>query len=124
MPFRVGKSESTAPGAAEHQPSVDFQMLAQPFDVRDQVCGVVARKIGVWCACVRRAPSAIALIEEHDAIGGWIEQPAMPLGTSRSGTAVQNEGRLTAWIAASLPVEEIAIADLQHAMRVRRYLRI
>ena len=73
---------------------------------------------------MRRAPPAIPLIEQHDAIGGRIEQPAMPPRTSRSGTTVQDNGRLTARIAACLPVNEVAVTNLQHAMVVRSDLRI
>ena len=37
--LRVGKAERAAPGPSKHQPALDPEMLAQSFDVGDQVPG-------------------------------------------------------------------------------------
>jgi hypothetical protein len=68
---------------------------------------------------MRRAASAVALVEQHDAINAWIEQPAMPRRTSRAGATVQNDGWLAVRIAAGFPVHAVAIANLEHAAVVR-----
>ena len=94
-------------------------MLAQPLDIRDQVRSVVARKIHLRRTRMRRASSAIALIKQNDSICEWIEQPAMPRRASRSGTAMQHDGRLAARITARLPVDAVAVANLEHAVIVR-----
>ena len=91
--LRIRERQRAAPRAAQHQPSIDVEMLAQPLDIRDEVGGGVAREVGIRGARRRRAAPAIALIEQHDAIGGRIEQPAMPWRASRAGTAVQHDAQ-------------------------------
>jgi hypothetical protein len=118
-PFRISERERAAPRSAEHQPSLDAQMLAQSFDIRDEVRSVVAREVHLRRTRVRRAPSAIALIEQSNPICRWIEQPAMPLRTSRSRTAMQHNGRLAARIPARLPVHAIPVTDVEHPLLVR-----
>jgi phage gpG-like protein len=68
---------------------------------------------------MRRASSAIALIKQNDSICEWIEQPAMPRRASRSGTAMQHDGRLAERTTARLPVDAVAGANLEHAVIVR-----
>jgi hypothetical protein len=41
--------------------------------------------------------SAIPLIEQHETIGVWIEEPAVPLQTPRTGATGQDDGKLAAW---------------------------
>ena len=59
---------------------------------------------GVW-----RAAPAVALIEEHEAVGAGIKKPAVPGDTSRTRASMQDDGWLTVWIAAGLPVDGIAV---------------
>jgi len=120
----VGEREGTAPGAAEYQPIVDLQVLPQVLHVSDEVLGRVARQVGLQQAGVRRAPAAVALIEEHEAVGAGIEEPAVPRRTSRAGAAMHDDGRLPTRIAADLPVDELAVTHRQMPMLVRLDLGI
>jgi hypothetical protein len=62
MCFGIGKRERAAPRAAEDQPALDPEVLAQRLDVVDQVRCRVAREVGRGFAGVRRASSTVALI--------------------------------------------------------------
>src|SRR6266566_5750337 len=99
-------------------------MLSQLFHVGDQLCGGVARKARLEGTGVWRAPPAVPLIEEHEAVGAGIKKPAVPGRTSRTRAAVQDDGWFPMWIAAGLPVDEIAVIHLQEALLVRLDLRI
>src|SRR6266566_5913451 len=99
-------------------------MLSQLFHVGDQMRGGVARQVGIEGTGVGRALPTVALIEEHEAVGAGIKQPAMPGRTSRTRTAVQDDGWLAMWIATGLPVDEIAVIHLQDALLVWLDLRI
>src|SRR5438093_845973 len=77
------------------------------------------KSTGVW-----RTPPAVALIEEYEAVGTGIKQPAVPGDTSRTRAAVQDDGWLAMWIATGLPVDAIAVIHLQEALLVGLDLRI
>ena len=67
MRLGIRERERRAPRSAEHLPAGDGQMVAQPFDVGDEVpCGVgVERGVGLTLA-------AASLIEVDDAVPlGW-----------------------------------------------------
>src|SRR5215471_19047084 len=99
-------------------------MLSQLFDVGEQMRGGVALKARIESTGVWRAPSAVPLIEEHEAVGAGIKKPAVPGGTSRTRAAVQDEGWLPVWIATGLPVDAIAVIHLQEALLVGLDFRI
>ena len=69
VPLSVGERQRASPRSAEDQPALDIEPFTQQLDVRDQMGGGVAREVHIWVACVRRAPPAVTLIEQHDAIG-------------------------------------------------------
>src|SRR6266568_3852767 len=94
------------------------------FHIGDQMRGGVACQVGIEGTGVWRAPPAVALIEEHEAVGAGIKKPAVPGRTSRTRAAVHDDGRLPMWIATGLPVDEIAVIHLQDALLVRLDLRI
>ncbi len=119
MAFGVGKREGAAPGAAKHQPPLDPQLLAELLHIGDQVGSGVAGEVGVWVAGVGRAPAAVALIEEHDAIGARIEEPAPPGRAARAGAAMHHNGWLPRGVAASLPVDAVAVSHVEESVRVR-----
>jgi hypothetical protein len=50
-------------------------MLAQGFDVEQQMRRGVGGEIGGRVTRRRRAAAALALIQQHDAVGGGIEIP-------------------------------------------------
>src|SRR5687767_6124100 len=86
MRLRVGEGERTAPGAAEHQPALDAELLAQLLDVVDQVPGGVVFEAGVG-----RALAAAALVQQNDAVMRWIEVAAMPGCGAATGSAMHEQ---------------------------------
>src|SRR5947209_19878334 len=99
-------------------------MLSQLFHVSDQMRGGVALKARLEGTGVWPAPPTVALIEEHEAVGAGIKQPAVPGRTSRTRTAVQDDGCLAMGIATGLPVDKVAVIYLQEALLVWLDLRI
>jgi hypothetical protein len=93
-------------------------VIAEPFDVRKQVSGGVGREMYSEVARMRQAPAAAALIEKHNAIGMRIEKAACAGRAPRARAAMEHDDRFTAWIATSLPVDEMPVADIEHAMLV------
>src|SRR5262245_47887995 len=67
----------------------------------------------------RRAPAAVALVEEHSAILRRIEQPPRADSASGAWTAMQKDSRPTVRVAADLPVDPLAVADVEHPLLVR-----
>ncbi len=72
----------------------------------------VTLQVGIEGTGVWPAAPAVALIEEHEAVGAGIKKPAVPVDTSRTWATMQDDGWLTTWIAAGLPVDGIAITHL------------
>ncbi len=70
----------------------------------------------------RSAPPAVALIEEHEAVGTGIKKPAVPGRTSRTRAAVQDDGCLPMWIATGLPVDE-KVLEGQETLSQSRQMR-
>ena len=100
MLLRIGERERRAPRAAEHLPAFDPEMLAQRFDVGDQVPrGVVHEARG------GPALAAAALIEQHDAVALRVEEPAHLRIGAAARTAVQEHDGLALRIAALLVVD-------------------
>src|SRR5229473_5578786 len=86
--------------------------------------GSVAREACIEGTGMWRAPPTISLIEEHEAVGAGIKQPAVPGSTSRTRATMQDDGWLAMWIATGLPVDKIAVIHLQDALLVWLDLRI
>jgi rhodanese-related sulfurtransferase len=63
MRLGIGERERRAPGAAEHLPALDVEMLAELLDVVDEMPGGVFVDAGM-----RRGAAAAALVELHDAV--------------------------------------------------------
>ena len=93
-------------------------MLAQAFDVGEEVVGGVGGQVGVGPARVASAAAAATLFEEHDAVGRGIEESSPVRSTSRARSTVQNYSRLAVGVAALFPVEEVAVADVEPALVV------
>jgi hypothetical protein len=88
-------------------------VLAQPLDVRDQVLGRVLTQVDVGLARVRRAPAAVPLVEEHDAIALEVEHLGVPNGAARTRAAMEHDRRLAFRVAPRLPPDEVAMFDIQ-----------
>ncbi|TXL72275.1 DUF3987 domain-containing protein [Vineibacter terrae] len=109
----IGKRQRRAPGAAEHQPLPHAQVLAQLLEVVDQV-----RRRVVGDVAQRQGAPGAALVEDDDAIEGWIEEAAMHRRRAGAGAAVQEHDGHAVGIAALFPVERMAAVDRQHAAGV------
>ena len=110
MGLGIGQAKGRAPAAAEHQPLVDAAHLAQPLDVLDQVPGGVGVQVGVG-----RRLARTALVEQQDVIFGGVELAAMAWADARARPAMQENGRLGARRSATLPIQRMAVADVEHA---------
>jgi hypothetical protein len=124
VPLGVRQAQGRAPGSAEDEPLLDVKVPAQELDVREQVVGRVGRQVDGRITGVRRTPAAAALVEQHDAVGIWIEvgQPARR-GT-RTRAAVEDDRGRAARVAAGLPVHPVPVADVEQAAVVRFGLRV
>src|SRR5262249_33928914 len=113
-----------APGAAENHPPVDAEGSPQELNVAEEVLGRITREVRGRIACVRRAPAAAALVEKDDPVGGGIERPADPGRAAGAGPAVQHDDGFSLRIPADLPVDPIALADVERSALVRFDLRV
>src|SRR6202050_2345872 len=82
--FGVGQRERAAPRPAEYQPALEAQMLAKPFDIRNQVPGRVLDEAGAGTAA-----AAATLIEYDDAVVLRIKELPRTLVGPGAGSAVQ-----------------------------------
>ena len=67
-------------------------MPSQLFYVGDEMRGGVTLQVSFKDTGMWNAARTIALIEEHEAVGAGIEEPAVPGDTSRTGATVQDNG--------------------------------
>jgi hypothetical protein len=116
--LRIGQRQRADPGAAGHQPALDAEMLAQGFDIGQQVGGGVGGEIG--CRITRRgcAAAALALVQQHDVVGGGIKIPAVSGAAARARPAMQHQRRFALRIAAAFPIQVVSIGGSEHAMGI------
>ena len=110
MRLGIGQRQRRAPRAAEHQPFVEAGHLAQPLDVGDEMPGRVGLEAGV-----RRRLAAAALVEQDDVVELRIEQPPLLGRDGAARPAMQEHRRLGALGADAFPVDDVAVADIEHA---------
>src|SRR5690349_20898790 len=115
MCYGVRERERRAPRSTEHLPARDAEMLAQRFDIGDEMPGRVVGQFGV-----RRRASTTALIEKNDAVMPRIEESPRFAVESRARTAVQEHDRFAARVAALLVVDAMQWRDL-HETGVERF---
>ena len=89
-------------------------MLAQPLHVRDQMVGGVGRQVGRGVTGVRGAAPTPTLVELDDQVRLGIEQPPPPRRGPRPGPAVDDDRRPAVGVARGLPVDPLAVTNLQH----------
>ena len=102
----VGKSKARPPGAAEHKPTVDPEVLAELFDILNQISGRVIGQLAKRCRT-----SGAPLVENDDAIRTWIEETAMGGNGARARSAVQEDDRHALGVAALLPIKMMEAID-------------
>src|SRR6185436_11200047 len=119
MSRRVSKRQRRAPRPAEHQPAIDAQVTTQRLDVADEMLsGVLVH------ARDRRGTPGAALIEQHDPVGGGIEESPMRRVAAGAGAAMQEYHRSAGRIAAQLIDEAMTARHFEHAGFVRLDRRI
>ncbi|KAG1250030.1 hypothetical protein G6F65_018886 [Rhizopus arrhizus] len=96
--------------ATEHLPAIDLQVLAQFFDIGNQVPGGVVHQIGVW-----GGTAGAALVEQDDAVLGRVVELAHLVAAAAARTTVQHHHRLAVRVAALFEVQRVAVVDLQGA---------
>ena len=100
------------------------EMDPQPFHVGDEVVGRVSREVDGGIIGERPAPPAHPLIEQHDPVAGGVEGSPGAWAAAGAGTPVHHQGRLSGRVAACLPVDKVAVADIEHARLLRLNRRI
>jgi hypothetical protein len=73
---------------------------------------------------MRGAPPAATLIEENDVVVLGVEVKAAFAGAPGSWPPVNHERRLPVRIAAGLPVDNVAVAHVEHSFVVRLNVRV
>ena len=107
----VGEGEGAAPAAAEDEPLVDAEVLADPLGVGHEVPGGVLAQLGVG-----RALAAAALVEEGEVPLRGVEVAAVVGVEAAAGAAVEEERLLPLRVADLLVVDGVEVGDLQEAV--------
>src|SRR6185369_3495726 len=115
MMLAVCDGERRSPGAAEHDPFVDAQVLAQPLQVVDEL----GRRV-VLDATQRLRAAGAALVVDDDAVRVRIEKLAMHGAGPRARTAVKEHDRDSLRISRLLVVH--AMRALEVEMSAREWL--
>jgi hypothetical protein len=110
----IGEAECAAPGPTKHQPALDAEVLAQVFDVGDQVRGGIRARFAQG-----RGRARAALIEQHGPEEPGIEEAAMLGRRAAAGSTMQEEDRHAVRLAGRLPVHRMHGVERQHAAVVR-----
>src|SRR5262249_42128404 len=119
MSFRVREGERRAPRAAEDEPALDVEELAQPLHVLDEVPRRVVDE-----RCMRAAPPAATLIEKHYTIAFRIEEASRARIAAGSGSAVHEDRGLAFRVAVFFVVDLVLGRHPKHPARVRLADRI
>ena len=110
MRLGIGERQRRAPRAAEDEPALDGEHLPQPLDIGDEMPGGVGVE-----RCVRGRAPAAALVEQEYPVASRVEKAAVIGDAAAARPAVQEHGRLAVRIAAQLPGEPVAVADIEVA---------
>src|SRR5262245_15598013 len=113
MGLGVGEGERRAPRAAEDDPALHAELGPDPLHVRDQLPGRVLVQ-----ARVRPALAAAALVEEHDPIGGGVEELALERLRPAAGAAVDEADGKPVGVPRLLVVDLVDSRDLEEAVVV------
>ncbi len=84
----------------------------------------VGGEIDFWAACMRRASSAPALIEQDDPIDVGIKVPPPACGTAGTRSAMEDERGLAGGIAARLPIDLVPVTGIEHPVIVGFYVLV
>ena len=113
VPLRVREDQRRSPRATVEKPALDAEVPAQQLHVGEQIFRGVHVHIGRGITRVRRAPTAAPLVEEHDPIPLWVEIPPTARAAPRARAAVDDKRGLAVGVAARLPVDAVAVTDVE-----------
>src|SRR5687767_14313358 len=108
MMFGIGDGEGRAPRAAECEPAINAEVRAQPLHILDQM-----RRRIVLDLAQRLGAAAAALVEDHDPIESWVEEPAVGGVGSRARPTMQEYDRHAFGIAALLIIHAVGWGEGQ-----------
>jgi hypothetical protein len=74
----------------------------------------VGRQVGAQVARIRPTAPASSLVEQHHPIERRVEEPPPGGACARTGPAVKHQSRLAERVAANLPIDEMALTDIEH----------
>lgn len=100
----VEQGQGRAPGAAEQQPALHLEVLADVFQVAQQVGGGVVAEVAVG-----RGASRAALVHQDGAVFLGVEKAPVVRLAAGAGTAVQIDHRQALRVAAFLHVEVVVV---------------
>ena len=124
VPLGVGQGERDAPRSAPHEPAPDAEVCPERLDVADEMVCRVRREVRRPVAGMRQASSTAALVELDDAIARRVEPATSSRRAPAARAAVERHRRRAVRVAGGLPVDRLAIADVEHARRVRLDRRV
>src|SRR5215475_7779486 len=81
--------------------------------------GRIEAHIRARVARVRRAPAAIPLIEQDDPVAARVKRPAPARRAPGARATVDHQRGHALWVAAGLPVDEVAVTGIEHAGLIR-----
>jgi hypothetical protein len=115
----IDQPKSHPPGHTDHPPAIDAEMHPQPLDVRDKMIGCIDRQVGIVLADQRAAPPAAALVKQHGPVCRRIEVASGVRRAAGARAAVQPDGGQALRGADGLPIQALAIANLECTEVVR-----
>src|SRR5438552_7254124 len=119
MGLGVGERQRAAPRAAEHQPALDAEMLAQPLDVGDEMPGGIVDDVAL-----RPRAAGAALVEQHGPVVAGVEEAALRRAAAGAGPTMQQQDGIAGRLDALLPVHHVALVERQLAGGERLDLRV
>src|SRR5690606_14523351 len=106
----IGQRQGRTPGAAEYQPFLEATHFAQPLNIGNQMPGRICLQRGIG----ERAAAA-TLVEKDQVVALWIEQAPVLWRNAATRPAVQEDSRLAATGADTLPIYGMPVANIEHA---------
>jgi hypothetical protein len=119
MGLGVRERQCAPPRAAEDLPALDAERRTERLDVGDEVPGRVGAQVRCRGGRVRRRAPAPTLVEQDDRGTSPGRRTAHRRAAPSAGTTVQDDDGLAVGAAALLPVQAVAVADVEHARVVR-----
>ena len=111
----VVQGQGAAPGGAGDQPALHPEVLAQQFQVLQQVGGGVVLEPVPGITHQGCAAAGAALLQRDQPVALGVEVAPVARTQRCAGSAMEVEGRNAVGVAALLPVQLVALACREHA---------